>query len=80
MRNWRMLTRQGDWRTFADVRAIFHSADPVDGLVVFDIAHNRYRLVTHINYTTHRVYIHEILTHAEYDRKTEKEWKRDPYY
>jgi mRNA interferase HigB len=42
-------------------------------LVVFDISHNRCRLIATIKYRRGMVYIREILSHADYD---EKEWQR----
>lgn len=69
MRNWRLIARAANWGTFADVRDTFRSADLVGDFVVFNIAHNRYRLITTINYTTHKVFIRAILAHVEYDRR-----------
>ena len=34
------------WRNFAEVRTMFKDADNVDDYVIFNIRHNRYRLVT----------------------------------
>ena len=58
---------------FNDLRATFASADYVDGLTVFNIGGNKYRLVAAIHYNRHKVYIRAILTHEEYDRNG---WKR----
>jgi mRNA interferase HigB len=38
------------WHNIEEVRSIFKDADPVDGYVVFNIRHNRYRLITVIHY------------------------------
>lgn len=58
---------------FSELRAIFASADYVDGLTVFNIGGNKYRLIAAIHYNRHKVFIRAVLTHAEYDRG---EWKR----
>jgi len=58
---------------FNDLRATFASADYVDGLTVFNIGGNKYRLIAAIHYNRHKVFIRAVLTHAEYDRG---EWKR----
>ena len=58
---------------FNDLRATFASADYVDGLTVFNIGGNKYRLVAAIHYNRHKVYIRAVLTHEEYDRNG---WKR----
>jgi mRNA interferase HigB len=36
---------------------------------VFNIGGNRYRLVVDMRYDLGRVYVREVLTHAEYDRR-----------
>lgn len=55
------------WRHFADVKAQFGSASAVGERIVFNIAGNKYRLVTYINFAFHTVYVRFIGTHAEYD-------------
>ena len=45
----------------------------VGKFVVFDISHNRCRLIATIKYAWRMVYIRQILSHAEYD---EKEWQK----
>jgi len=66
------------WTSFSGVRQVFPDADAVDGYVIFNIRHNRYRLVTVIHYAKERngkltmghVYIRSFLTHKEYDDPT----------
>jgi mRNA interferase HigB len=74
--------RSGAWPppTCSDVGAghardlrVFASADNVEGLTVFDIGGNKFRLITSIHYNRRKVYIRAVLTHAEYDRGN---WKR----
>jgi mRNA interferase HigB len=70
------------WRNFEEVRGIFKNADFVEGYVVFNIRHNRYRLITVIHYskttsekqTEGHVYIRSFLTHKEYDNRSN--WDR----
>lgn len=57
----------------ASLREVFASADQVGKLTVFDIGGNKYRLIASIHYNRHKVYIRNVLTHAEYDRD---DWKR----
>jgi mRNA interferase HigB len=40
----------------------------------FNIKGNDYRLITRISYTRQRVYVRDVLTHAEYDKG---KWKDD---
>jgi mRNA interferase HigB len=63
------------WHSFEEVRSTFKDADNVDGYVIFNIRHNRYRLVTVIHYakTTTKnglkgtfIFDH-LLTHKEYE-------------
>lgn len=58
---------------FNDLRATFASADYVDGLTVFNISGNKYRLIASIHYNRRKVFIRAVLTHAAYDRSN---WKR----
>lgn len=58
---------------FNDLWATFASADYVDGLTVFNIGGNKYRLIAAIHYNRHKVFVRAVLTHAEYDLG---KWKR----
>jgi mRNA interferase HigB len=78
MRTWIGQIKASDWRNFADIRKTIPSADLLvvssgRPIVVFNIAHNRYRLVSAVHFNTQIVYTLRILTHKEYDRN---EWKR----
>jgi len=59
--------------SFNMLREIFPSADMVDNLVVFNIAGNKYRLIAAIHFNRQKLYIRDVLTHAEYDKER---WKR----
>jgi mRNA interferase HigB len=77
LKTWAGQTKAAMWRNFAEVRRTLPSADLVKvangrPVVVFNIAHNRYRLIAAIHYNMHIVYTLLILTHKEYDRDT---WK-----
>jgi mRNA interferase HigB len=65
---WYRIAKRAEWRSLAEVRASFPSADGVGDLTVFNIKRNRYRLICEINYRTQRLYIRKVLTHAEYDK------------
>lgn len=62
------------WRTWADVRADIGSASLVGNCTVFNIRGNKYRLVTRILFPSQKVFVLQVMTHAEYD--TDK-WKAD---
>ncbi len=70
---WHTLMRGNDFASFAQLKTTFSSVDHVDGLTVFDIGGNKYRLIAAIHYNRRKVYIRNILTHSEYDRGT---WKK----
>jgi mRNA interferase HigB len=79
---WTGIVEKVRWHNFTEVRNMFKDADPVDGYVVFDFRHNRYRLVTVIHYaktteeteTEGHIYIRSFLTHKEYDNR--RNWDR----
>lgn len=52
-----------------ELKQTFQTADYVpDQYTIFDVGGNQYRIVTVIYYSTQKVYIREVLTHAEYDK------------
>ena len=59
--------------SFAELRKTFKSADQEKKLTVFNIGGNKARLTAAIHYNTKRVYIRQVLTHAEYDKDKWKE-------
>jgi len=69
---WYKITKNADWKSFADVRNSWKNSDVVGRFVVFDISHNRCRLIATIKYKWRMVYIRRIISHAEYD---EEEWQ-----
>jgi mRNA interferase HigB len=78
LRIWVGQAKAAQWRNFPEVRKTLPSADLVivasgRPVVVFNIAHNRYRLISAVHFNTRIVYTLRILTHKEYDRDT---WKK----
>jgi mRNA interferase HigB len=79
---WTAVVEALRWHNFDEVRRTFNDADSVEGYVIFNIRHNRYRLVTVIHYakktnqrqTQGHVYIRSFLTHKEYDNRSN--WDR----
>lgn len=74
---WYTRVSRGKWQNFAELRQVFASADQVGRLTVFNIGGGNYRLIAQIEYELQRVYIHHILTHAEYDKG---QWKYDEWF
>src|SRR4051812_11677263 len=78
LRTWVGQTKAARWRDFPEVHKTFTSADMVivasgRPVVVFNIAHNRYRLIAAVHFNTRIVYTLMVLTHKQYDRDTWKE-------
>src|SRR5215468_6023482 len=78
LEQWLMRTKAATWASSADLRQTFPSAAPVRvtsgrTVVVFNIAGNRYRLLTAIHYNMLKVFVLRFLTHAEYTREVWKE-------
>ena len=71
--NWYRVAASCRWKSFAEVRQVFRSADWVSPYVVFNIAGNKYRLIAEINFRSQTLFIRHILTHQEY---TEGAWKK----
>jgi mRNA interferase HigB len=95
LEGWMQVAKAGQWRSFEELRQSFTSADKVDDMVVFDIRHNRYRLITRIVYsrwfqpdgkwTQGQVLVGAVYRHQEYDRwnrlnATEKKERIWPRY
>lgn len=69
---WYANMKKGTFANFADLRAVFPTADQVGKLTVFNIGGNKVRLIAAIHYNRRKVYIRAVLTHVEYD---EGRWK-----
>ena len=74
LRDWFKITSKAQWNNLADTRRDYPHADLVGACTVFNIAGNKYRLVTAIIYSIKRVYVRNLLTHAQYSRGI---WKKD---
>jgi len=66
---WRRVVEQSDWPHFEAMRQTYPSADLVGNCVVFDVGHNRYRVIGRVNFARGIVYVLSVMDHAEYDRK-----------
>ncbi len=73
--DWLDTVQRANWRSLADVRRVYPSADGVNIRVaggamvvvtVFNIKGNEYRLITVIHYARALCRVVEALTHAEY--------------
>lgn len=78
LRSWYQVARSAQWRSLADVRQQYASADQVGSCLVFNIKGNQYRLICGVLYASSDhggfLYLKHFLTHAEYDKRA---WKED---
>lgn len=51
---WYTIVRKTDFRDFKDLRATFPSADWVEGLIVFNVGGNKYRLIAAVHFNRKR--------------------------
>jgi mRNA interferase HigB len=68
LESWYWVMRKASWKTPAELKPVYASADLVGRRTVFNIAGNKYRLIARVNNQTQRVFVLYILTHAEYDK------------
>jgi mRNA interferase HigB len=64
---WYNLLRKSSPTNFAELRAIFASADFVNPFTIFNVGGNKYRIITLIDYEGQFTKIRHVFTHPEYD-------------
>lgn len=64
---WRKIIETGVFNGYADFKKSFNSVDKVGHYYVFDIAGNKYRLVSSIHFNTQMLFVRHVFTHGEYD-------------
>jgi mRNA interferase HigB len=79
LRFWLRVAEAATWRSFAETRATFGSADIVQvksgaTVTVFDVGGNKYRLIGAVHYNTQTLFVLRVFTHREYDRTN---WKNE---
>jgi mRNA interferase HigB len=58
---------------FNDLRRTFGTADYVAPYTVFNMGGNNYRLIAVIHYGARRIHIRGVMTHADYNRWSDKD-------
>jgi mRNA interferase HigB len=71
---WFKTAMAARWDNIQDIRQSFPDADQVGQVLVFNIRHNRYRLIATVFYPSRTIYLKALLTHKEYDREEWKKW------
>jgi mRNA interferase HigB len=68
---WYTVVKAKKYLDSHQLKADFGTADfRRNGIVIFNIGGNKYRLVAHFRYDIGFVYIRHIVTHADYDKLT----------
>ncbi|MGA1994872.1 MAG: type II toxin-antitoxin system HigB family toxin [Bryobacteraceae bacterium] len=74
---WYRAAKASKWRNLEEVRRTYAHADGVPAgertYTIFNIAGNKYRLITEIYNEDQTILLRDVLTHAEYDRE---DWKK----
>ncbi len=66
---WYLLTKDSSWANFAEMKKAFPSVDSVgNGLFVFNVGGNKFRVIDRIFFSVRTVYIRFIGTHKEYNK------------
>ncbi len=79
LRWWLEVIRAAQWRTFADLRRVFPSADQVKmnsgrTVIVFNVAGNKYRLIAAVHFDRQRLFALRFLSHSDYSKNR---WKHE---
>ena len=73
---WYRVTSRARWHDFNELRETFGDADRAGDYYIFNIRHNRYRLIVKIQFVAKKpdktesigfVYVRSFLTHKQYD-------------
>jgi len=72
LKAFRRLVEQGEFKTFAALRATFPGVDKVGERYVFNIGGNKYRLVASVAFSVQVLWVKAVLTHKAYDKG---DWK-----
>lgn len=73
---WFKVVSRAEFKNLMEIRAVFPAADDVQGLCVFNIGGNKFRLVVKVEYRWQKVFIVVVMTHEEYDRGAWKPKRR----
>lgn len=78
LENWYNIASAAIWEDLDDVRRTFPHADAVKvgsgrSATVFNVCGNKHRMITAIHYNTSKVFVLDLMPHAEYSRGRWKE-------
>lgn len=65
---WRKIVESRPFLSFSDLKSMFNATDKVGDFYVFDIAGNKYRIISAIHFDTQKLFVRYVFTHKEYDK------------
>ena len=71
---WYAWANKVECDSIAELRGAGPCVDRLGNAYIFNLIHNRYRLIVTIHFPSHTIWVKELLTHKEYDRKEWTEW------
>lgn len=71
---WLRIMQKQSFNNFSELKNTFSSVDCVNGKYVFDVGGNKLRIIASIHFNAQRIFILDVLAHAEYDKGR---WKLD---
>jgi mRNA interferase HigB len=74
LKTWLRIAKTAKWKNSAELKQSWSNFEKVGICYVFDIMHNRCRLIAHIDFRFQLVFVRSILSHAEYGKDG---WKDD---
>jgi mRNA interferase HigB len=69
LNKWLTGVKAATWKTSIEVVDNYPKAECVNGLWIFNIAGNNYRLTAYIRFPKQELIIVKVMTHAEYDKE-----------
>ncbi len=68
---WHQVVSASKWKSPHDIKSVYPSSDNIgNNRIVFNICHNKYRLIVVFRYNIQMAYIRFVGTHKQYDRIT----------
>jgi len=71
---WYRTASRARWQTLLHVRGMFPDADQFRSLLIFNVRHNRYRLIVKVDYRANLIMVKKFLTHSRYTKGDWKKW------
>jgi mRNA interferase HigB len=75
LKAWFRAAHAAAWRNLGDVRKDFPATDQAGSALIFNVRHNRYRLIARVEFSKRLVFVKALLAHKEYDREEWKKWE-----